>query len=48
MNEKNEKKVIRTWSRRSTILPDFMGHTDGRPQWPEVYPGVCHREYGGA
>jgi len=27
MNEKNEKKVIRTWSRRSTILPDFIGHT---------------------
>ena len=23
----NEKKVIRTWSRRSTILPDFIGHT---------------------
>jgi small subunit ribosomal protein S19 len=27
MNEKNEKKVVRTWSRRSTILPDFIGHT---------------------
>ena len=27
MNEKNEKKVIRTWSRRSTILPEFIGHT---------------------
>ena len=27
MNERNEKKVIRTWSRRSTILPDFIGHT---------------------
>jgi ribosomal protein S19, bacterial/organelle len=27
MNEKNEKKVIRTWSRRSTILPEFVGHT---------------------
>ena len=27
MNEKNEKKVIRTWSRRSTIMPDFIGHT---------------------
>ena len=23
----NEKKVIRTWSRRSTILPEFVGHT---------------------
>lgn len=27
MNEKNEKKVIRTWSRRSTVLPEFIGHT---------------------
>ncbi len=29
MNVKNEKKVIRTWSRRSTISPDFIGHTLG-------------------
>jgi small subunit ribosomal protein S19 len=27
LNEKNEKKVMRTWSRRSTIVPDFIGHT---------------------
>ena len=27
MNERNEKKVVRTWSRRSTILPEFIGHT---------------------
>ncbi len=27
MNAKNEHKVIRTWSRRSTILPEFVGHT---------------------
>jgi len=27
MNERNEKKVIRTWSRRSTIVPEFIGHT---------------------
>jgi len=26
-NEKNEKKVIKTWSRASTILPEFVGHT---------------------
>lgn len=25
--EKNDKKVIKTWSRRSTILPDFIGLT---------------------
>ena len=27
LNDKNEKKVVRTWSRRSTILPEFIGHT---------------------
>lgn len=38
MNDKNEKKVIKTWSRASTILPDFLGHTiavhDGRKHVP--------------
>ena len=29
MNEKNEKKVIMSWSRASTIFPDFVGHTIG-------------------
>ena len=29
MNSRNEKKVLRTWSRRSTILPEFVGHTIG-------------------
>ena len=27
MNSRNEKKVIQTWSRRSTITPEFIGHT---------------------
>ena len=27
LNERNEKKVFKTWSRRSTITPDFIGHT---------------------
>ena len=27
MNAKNEKKVIKTWSRSSTIFPEFVGHT---------------------
>jgi small subunit ribosomal protein S19 len=38
MNEANDKKVIKTWSRRSTIFPDFIGHTiavyDGRKHVP--------------
>ena len=27
MNARNEKKVLKTWSRASTVLPDFVGHT---------------------
>ena len=38
MNDANEKKVIKTWSRSSTILPSFVGHTiavhDGRKHVP--------------
>ena len=29
MNENNEKKVLKTWSRASTIFPDMVGHTIG-------------------
>lgn len=38
LNEKNEKSVIKTWSRSSTIFPEFIGHTfavhDGRKHIP--------------
>ncbi|MGI6333054.1 MAG: 30S ribosomal protein S19 [Saccharofermentanales bacterium] len=38
MNAKNEKRVVRTWSRASTIFPDMVGHTiavhDGRKHVP--------------
>ncbi len=38
MNEKGEKIVLKTWSRSSTIFPDFVGHTfavhDGRKHVP--------------
>ena len=27
LNKSNEKKVVKTWSRRSTVLPEFVGHT---------------------
>jgi small subunit ribosomal protein S19 len=27
MNQRSEKKVLRTWSRRSTIIPEMVGHT---------------------
>ncbi|ALA52726.1 30S ribosomal protein S19 [Shouchella clausii] len=38
LNATNDKKVVKTWSRRSTIFPDFIGHTfavyDGRKHVP--------------
>jgi len=36
LNEAKKKKVIQTWSRRSTIFPDFVGHTIA------VYNGKQH------
>jgi small subunit ribosomal protein S19 len=37
-NDRGDKRVIRTWSRRSTILPEMVGHTiavhDGRKHVP--------------
>ena len=36
LNEKNEKKVLKTWSRSSTIFPQMVGHTIG------VYDGRKH------
>ena len=42
MNDKNEKKVIKTWSRAATITPEMIGHTiaihDGRKHVP-IYIG---------
>ncbi|MEA1960578.1 MAG: 30S ribosomal protein S19 [Bacillota bacterium] len=38
LNESGQKKVVKTWSRRSTIMPQFVGHTlavhDGRKHIP--------------
>lgn len=38
LNGRNEKRVIKTWSRRSTIFPEMVGHTiavhDGRKHVP--------------
>jgi len=38
LNEAGEKRVLKTWSRASTIFPDFVGHTiavhDGRKHVP--------------
>ncbi len=38
LNDRGEKKVLKTWSRASTIFPDFVGHTvavhDGKKHVP--------------
>ena len=47
MNAKDEKRVLKTWSRRSTIFPQMVGHTiavhDGRKHVP-----IYYRRYGRA
>ena len=43
MNAANDKKVVKTWSRASTIFPEFVGHTiavhDGKKHVPVYYRG---------
>jgi len=41
MNAANEKKVIRTWSRRSTIFPEFVGHTVAVHNGKKFVPVYC-------
>ena len=38
MNDRNEKRVVRTWSRRSTIVPEFIGHTIGVHNGKKMIP----------
>ena len=46
MNEAGEKRVLKTWSRASTIFPDFVGHTfavhDGRKHVPVYVLSLIH------
>lgn len=46
MNEAGEKRVLKTWSRASTIFPEFVGHTfavhDGRKHVPVYEIGRAH------
>ena len=41
MNAANEKKVLRTWSRRSTIHPDMVGHTIAVHNGKKFIPVYC-------
>ena len=44
LNAANDRKVVKTWSRSSTILPEFLGHTIAvhAQIWPVPYllPGI--------
>ena len=46
MNAANEKKVVKTWSRASTIFPEMVGHTiavhDGRKHVPVFISAVSY------
>ena len=46
MNETGEKKVLKTWSRASTIFPDFVGHTFAVHDGRKHVPVICNRGYG--
>ena len=38
LNRRNEKKVVRTWSRRSTVVPEMVGHTIAVHQGKKFIP----------
>ena len=44
LNAKNEKKPLKTWSRASTIYPDFVGHTIGVHNGRKHIPVYCSAE----
>ena len=41
LNSKNEKRVVKTWSRSSTILPEFVGHTFAVHNGAKFVPVYC-------
>ena len=40
MNRQGDRKIIKTWSRRSTITPDFVGHTFGVHNGKKTYSDI--------
>ena len=42
MNEKSEKKVLKTWSRASTIFPEMVGHTIAVHDGRKFVPCICN------
>ena len=47
LNKENKKTVIKTWSRRSTIFPEFVGHTFAVHNGKEFIPVYVTEEMGG-
>ncbi len=47
-NDKGTKNVIKTWSRRSMIVPDMIGHTIAVHDGRKHVPGVRDRRHGGS
>jgi small subunit ribosomal protein S19 len=41
LNQRNEKRVVKTWSRSSTILPEFVGHTFAVHNGNKFVPVYC-------
>jgi len=46
MQKQKTKKVIKTWSRRSTILPEMVGLTFAGSQRPQIPSGFRHGKHG--
>lgn len=44
LNDKNEKKVVKTWSRSSVIYPEFVGHTIAVHNGRKHIPVYCSAE----
>ena len=43
-----KREVIKTWSRRSMVTPEFVGLTIAVHDGKKIYFGICYRKYGGA
>ncbi len=46
MNASGDKGVIKTWSRRSTIFPQYGWTYNRSSRWKKTCSGICNRRYG--
>ena len=45
MNRSGEKKVVKTWSRRSTVIPEMIGHTVAVHNGRKFLPIMCRKTW---